>query len=58
MQRDATRKRADPSIVPLSKSAVLRVTEAEAKLQPFEDEKLRIYCREQRPRSENGQTHA
>ena len=45
MQRDATRKR-DVAIVPLSKSLVIRHTEAEAQLQPFEDEKLRIYARE------------
>lgn len=33
-------------VVPLTKSETIRVTSAEAQLQPFQDEKLEIYCRE------------
>lgn len=33
-------------VVPLTKAETIRVTSAEAQLQPFQDEKLEIYCRE------------
>ncbi|CAJ1330694.1 unnamed protein product [Effrenium voratum] len=36
----------EPHVVPLTKTEVIRVTAAEAQLQPFQDEKLEIYCRE------------
>eukprot|EP00434_Breviolum_minutum_P019574 symbB.v1.2.017268.t1/scaffold1347.1/size123984/5 len=33
-------------VVPLTKAETIRVTSAESQLQPFQDEKLEIYCRE------------
>eukprot|EP00913_Durusdinium_trenchii_P036056 g33738.t1 len=54
MQQNATmvpgrkppRRKESKVVVPLTKSDVMRVTAAEAQLQPFQDEKLEIYCRE------------
>lgn len=42
----ASNKGNSTGVVPLTKSEVIRVTSAEAQLEPFQDEKLEIYCRE------------
>lgn len=44
--RKPPRRKESKVVVPLTKSDVMRVTAAEAQLQPFQDEKLEIYCRE------------